>query len=111
MLGQLIFAAAIAVQQQPPFAPDNTETVISGDHDSIANRCVEDQKIMQTVTDQTVLKVVITKSPIWGTLWRADISNAKGPPPGVVFRSVCWSGGTLVRLLDMGGPEAILPPL
>lgn len=113
MLGWLVFAAAAVMPPMPPDAPDSTETVISGADDAIATRCAASAEAMREELKTTQLKVVVTRSPKWGTVWRQDSAfpiHRPGDRPNI-FRTVCSKDIEHIRPLEMFDPKASIPPL
>jgi hypothetical protein len=59
------------------------------------------------------LKVVVTKSPKWGTIWRQDEAfpvDHPGDKP-IIFRTICSKDVVVVRPLEMFNPKASIKPL
>ena len=67
---------------------------------------------MAKALHETILKIRITHSPRYGTIWRADAAF-----PTVldgrryVSRTVCWKGMEVDWRLDMFDPSRSIPPL
>ncbi len=99
--------AAAALPAMPADAPAKDEIVIGGEHDPVGMRCARDARKMWKSLKMTPLKVVIVKSPKWGTVWRADAAfpvRKTGDTPNIE-RSVCWKNGELLRPLEMFDPS------
>ena len=97
----------------PSATPQKDEIAISGAGDSQATKCASYEAGMQRRLKLTLLKVVVTKSPGWGTIWRADTAfpiKKAGERP-IVFRTTCWKGSIEERPLEMFDPKASIPPL
>ena len=85
----------------------------------VAKQCADDEAKMEKALHWTAMKVVVTKSQKWGTLWRADVALARKPnEPQAVTRLVCWKSGTgdkslstLVAPVELFDPKAGVPLL
>lgn len=99
-------AQAIPEPGFPPAAPAADEVVVSSSDDPVVARCVHSAEFDSVQRGGRVLRVLITRSPEWGTIWRADISG-RGLP---IQRRTCTATTTSSQpLLDPGGGP--LPPL
>jgi hypothetical protein len=109
----LVLAAGTALPPMPPDAPDKTEIVISGVGDVVAIRCAKNAAVMGKHLKTTQLKVVVTRSPRWGTIWRQDVAfpvDHPGDRP-IIFRTVCCKDIENIRPLEMFDPKASIGPL
>jgi hypothetical protein len=61
--------------------PEADERIMSGKGDPVAIECASDDETMRHRVRGKLLKVVVTHSPKWGTIWRADVSVPHAPPP------------------------------
>jgi hypothetical protein len=96
----------------PPAAPQQDETVIDGIDDAVAKACADRAGRITRDLNLTELRVVITKNQRWGTIWRADHSFPHAPNERpFLWRTVCWSDGTLERPLEMFDSSQSIPPL
>jgi len=100
------------IADMAPDAPGPDEKPISGASDAVAEYCAKLQAQAAKALHQTTLKIRITHSPRYGTIWRAD---AAFPPIAsgrrFVFRTVCWKGMENIRPLDMFDKSKSIPPL
>jgi len=96
----------------PPDAPEAGEELAAADIDPVATRCAAYADAVRERTGVKLLKVVITTSPRWGTVWRADSAfpGSPGAAPNL-WRTVCWDGGVLERPLQMFDPRQSIPAL
>jgi hypothetical protein len=105
--------AASDLPPMPAPAPQKDEVAISGENDLVATRCRKNEGELWNKLGLTPLRVVITKSPMWGTIWRSDAAFptfAPGESP-ILFRTVCWEKGVLERPLVMFDPSQSIPRL
>jgi hypothetical protein len=101
-----------ALPPMPPEAPARDEVVIDGTGDAVAANCAKDFDEMGTRLRYTRLRVVTTRSPKWGTVWRADFSMPVGGGVSpLLSRYVCSKEASLIRPLKMFDPAASIPPL
>ena len=102
ILKEVLLAAAVAgLPPTPSETPLKDEIVITGVGDPVAKECADAEAPMQKRLNLTVLKVVVTKSRKWGTIWRADRAFPhNATEKAIVFRSVCWSTKGGYALLD-----------
>jgi len=90
--------------QLPPAAPAAGEVVLPSSSDPVVKRCADVAERWTIAADSKVLRVLITKSAEWGTIWRADIAGGDRPAE----RFTCTSRSTSSRPLE--GKDTI-PPL
>jgi hypothetical protein len=88
----------------PPPAPGAEELVLPSSSDPVVRRCADSAERWTIAADTRVLRVLITKSPEWGTIWRADIAGGDRPAE----RFTCTSDSTSSRPL---AGEDTIPPL
>jgi hypothetical protein len=96
----------------PADAPAADEAPLEAPGDPVVLKCVKFAEMMDKQTGTGRLKVVVTRSRRWGTVWRADSAfpgEAGGPPS--LWRTVCWKSGVLERPLDMFDTRQNIPPL
>ena len=108
----LFLAAGVALPPMPPDAPDKTETIISGVGDAVASRCSAAEAVRGKRLKTTQLKVVVTKSPKWGTIWRQDVAfpvDHPGDQP-IIFRTICSKDVEVVRPLRCLTPKRASAP-
>ncbi len=60
---------------------------------------------------ETILKVRITHSPRYGTIWRADTVSRQIEGQRLVSRTICWKGMEVFRPLDMFDKSKSIPLL
>jgi hypothetical protein len=96
----------------PPDAPAADEVVIDGTSDPVAAQCASFFDGMHKQTGDTTLRVVVTRSAKWGTVWRSDSSVPldDGEPP-MRWRNVCAKQQILTRPLEMFDPTQSIPTL
>ena len=98
----------------PAVAPQPDEVRLEPPWDELARNCDETTRKLARLGGDRVLKAVVTRSPRWGTVYRADTEAepAKAPDePAIIFRTICWRKIFLVRPLEMGDPAETVPPL
>ena len=89
----------------PPAAPASEEVVLAGKADPVVQRCAGLAERLAIASDSRVVQVMITKSPDWGTIWRADLEAAGRP----MERFTCTENTSASRPLEMG--DESVPPL
>jgi hypothetical protein len=105
-------AAGPSLPPLPADAPAPDETPLATPDDPVVLKCVKYADGLDQGTGRRRVKVVVTRSPRWGTVWRADSAfPAEGDAPPELWRSVCWTGGALERPLEMFDPSQSIPPL
>ena len=104
-------AAAPNLPPMPGDAPQPDERVIDGKNDEVAARCANMSAQMNRGLGRKMLRVVVTTSAAWGTIWRADTSVPLGKGGDMRWRTVCWKTGDLERPLEMFDPKESIPPL
>lgn len=100
------------IEEMPPDAPAPDEVVINPLSDAVAERCAKSTDRVTKELGAKVIKVVVTHSPRWGTIWRADTSNPlpDGYPP-MLSRTTCTKDIDIWRPLDMFDPSKSTPRL
>lgn len=88
----------------PPDSPALEETVLAGSADPVVQRCADLAERSAIAAESSILRVLITKSPEWGVIWRADLGGGGQP----VERITCTENSSASRPLDMGD-ERIAP--
>ena len=102
----------LLVEDIPPDAPAADEVVINPLSDAVAERCAKSADRVTKDVGGKILKVVVTHSPHWGTIWRADTSNPlPGGYPPMLSRTVCTKDFDLWRPLTMFDPSKRIPRL
>jgi hypothetical protein len=94
-----------------PDAPGPDEKIISGASDAVVETCAKSQARTAQALHETTLKVLITHSSRYGTIWRADTASPPIDGQRFVSRTVCWRGMEVVRPLDMFDKSKSIPPL
>jgi hypothetical protein len=102
--------AAGVASPMPPATVQKDEVVITDTGDPVAKDCADTEAKMEEALHLTVLKVVVTKSPKWGTIRRAY----RAFPPKVrqspmKLLSVCWSASGTLQHLVLPGEDAVDP--
>jgi hypothetical protein len=81
----MLASAAFAEQYSPaPYislVPQADERTVNGKGDPVAIECASDDEETRNEVQGKLLKIVITRSPKWGTIWRADVAVPHAPPP------------------------------
>jgi hypothetical protein len=96
----------------PPVAPLADERIIDGKGDPVASDCASSEIERLKSSHAKVRKIVITRSPKWGTIWRADAvvpTDLDGQP--MLERTVCTEHLVVERPLVMLDPKKSIPPL
>ncbi len=99
------------IADMAPDAPGPDEKPISGASDAVAENCAKSQARMAKALHETILKIRITHSPRYGTIWRADTESHPMAGYRFVSRAVCWKGMEVIRPLDMFDPSKSIPLL
>jgi hypothetical protein len=95
--------------QGPPDARGNDEVSATANSDAVAATCADYGRRLADGTVSKLIRVSVTVSKRWGTVWRADISSKDRPP--IVSRIICSKGLVNVRPLKMFDPSQNIPPL
>ena len=101
----------------PPANPDGAERPQPGANDPITAKCenyaaTTREMGLREGLQRRVVKVVITTSPRWGTIWRADSEvKLSTEDASSLWRTVCWKGGVLERPVTMFDPGEDVPVL
>ncbi|MDR3510020.1 MAG: hypothetical protein P4L73_00160 [Caulobacteraceae bacterium] len=116
-----------AEQSEGPAAPDGdllappgdpgAETRLAADPSGVAAQCAAGAHGLANRGHWKTVTTVISQSPKWGTVWRADVMM--GDSPDSMFRQVCWRppqsahGAVAVTIqpLQMFDPARSLAPL
>jgi hypothetical protein len=101
----------LTVTNKPADIPQKEERPISGKDDPVAGQCAERARKSADMLGDRILRVVVTQTPRWGTVWRADSAH---PMPGAaptLWRTVCWKDASFVRPLQMFDKTKNIPPL
>lgn len=105
-------AADPRLPPMPADAPAADETAFATPDDPVVLKCANYAEMLDRGAGTRRVKVVVTRSPRWGTVWRADSAfPAQGAEPAILWRTVCWKDGVLERPLDMFDPGQNIPPL
>jgi hypothetical protein len=103
----LIGISACSDEELRPIAPgmpQPDEATITGENDPVAAACASEGALYNPQ------RVLVTRSPEWGTIWRADFT-AVTDGASSEWRFVCWSNGRLLRPLEMFDTSQSIPPL
>jgi len=104
----LMAAGAVntAIPPTPPDTPQRGEVIIDGARDPVAIGCMLDFSRSNKSLHRILHRVVVTKDPKWGTIWRADSSfpASHGYAP-MWWRTVCSKESILERPLKMFDPS------
>jgi hypothetical protein len=84
-------AHAADLPPTPPLQPDG-ETPVLGPASPEVARCISYLRLVTSRTHQHIDRSLVTQSPRWGTIFRADISTAEDGTI-VSARFVCPTGG------------------
>ena len=107
-----VIVADPSLPPMPADAPAPDETPLATADDPVVLKCAKFAETLDRGTGTQRIKVVVTRSPRWGTVWRADSAfPAAGDEPPGLWRTVCWTGGVLERPLQMFDPSQSIPPL
>jgi hypothetical protein len=60
----------------PPHTPDRNETILSASTDPAVEHCLDLAERLAVTAGGSIVRVSISSSPKWGTIWRADIAGA-----------------------------------
>ena len=101
----------LAIADMAPDAPGPDEKPISGASDAVAETCAKSQAWMAKSLHETTLKVRITHSPRYGTIWRSDTVSPPIEGHRVGSRTICSKGMEVIRPLDMFDPAKSIPLL
>lgn len=64
-----------AIPEFPPHVPAPEEVALAGGADPVVQRCAEIAERFTIAADSRVVRVLITRSPQWGTIWRGDLAG------------------------------------
>ena len=96
----------------PPSNPASDETIINGANDPVVQTCEQDVRQMWKITNVRPVKIVISASAQWGTIWRAD--GAFPVESETVRRIYCFShsidGYDPAQLIASGAVQYYAPP-
>jgi hypothetical protein len=102
---------------QPPADP-GTEVRVAIAASDVARQCDAAQRGMFAHVGWTIKTVVVSQSPKWGVVWRADVTTKQYP--ATLSRETCWSVSgpdgkpalrTSWRPLEMFNPAETVGPL
>lgn len=92
--------------RMPPETPGADEVAVSGSSDPVARRCADSAERYTIAEESRIIRVLVTRSPQWGIVWRADIGGGDRP----MMRFTCSATSTSYRPADLGeGGIAPLP--
>jgi len=63
---------------------------ITAEHESFANECLEAAKAHALRNGWTLGAALVTISPTWGVVWRADFTTSDEKTSPYVNRITCW---------------------
>jgi len=102
----------LLIQDMAPDSPGPDETIISGASDAVAENCAKSAERLAKDLGSTIVNIRITRSPRYGTIWRADTSHFYPEIKKlIVTRTICWKGMEVLRPLSMFDPSKNTPPL
>jgi hypothetical protein len=87
----------------PPHSPNNDEKVLSNTVDPIVDRCLDLAERSAVNLGGKILRVLITSSKKWGTIWRADIAADDEP----LTRFTCTETTSSSSPLEIGNIPAL----
>jgi hypothetical protein len=90
---------------QPPQGPAADEVVLPDSNDPVVGQCIEAAEIQMAPENLRIERRLITRSPQWGIIWRADMRR----PDGITARFTCTARSRSYRQVDFGA--AGIPPL
>lgn len=93
----------------PPHVPARDEVVLAGTADPVAQRCAEIAERFTISADSRIVRVLVTRSPEWGTIWRADLGGGDQPAERFTCTSNTSSSGPLGDEIPPL-PEGAAPP-
>ena len=113
-LAALLSACAAPADKRatPPAAPQPEEQTVKGSGDLVAVRCEQYAADLTRSVAWDRLHSVMTTSPRWGTILRADYSagtGAGGKPR--LWRFICWDKFVVLQPHEMFDPAERLSPL
>ena len=89
----------------PLHQPAADEEILSSSADPVVQHCADMVERMTIAGDSRIVRILITRSPEWGVIWRADLAGGALPPQ----RVMCSTAMTSIQPLDLGGET--IPPL
>ena len=89
----------------PPYAPEKGELVVADDGNSTIDRCLDLAERAAVSHGGKIVRVLITSSKKWGTIWRADIAGGDHGPT----RFTCTDTTSSSAPFGIGGEG--IPPL
>jgi hypothetical protein len=108
----MAYAGQPKIPPMPPDAPLKDEHIIDGKGDPVVARCARSERYLRERMHGKLLKVVITHSPKWGTIWRADTAWPLGDHyPPMIERTSCTERVQVERPLEMFDPKQSITPL
>jgi hypothetical protein len=90
-------------------APDKSEVPFHG-KDATTAYCSKYERHAQSILKTRLVRVVVTRSKRWGTIWRSDTAFPDPDGP-ILWRTVCREHFILQRPLEMFDPKANIAPL
>ena len=111
-LAALLSACAAPADKRatPPAAPQAEEQAVKGGGDLVAVRCEQYAVDLTRSLAWDRLHSVMTTSPRWGTILRADYAAGAGRTP-MLWRFICWDKFIVLRPHQMPDPSENLSPL
>lgn len=89
----------------PPNSPASEEVVLPHSSDPVVERCTEIAERRTIASGSRLVRVLITRSPEWGIIWRADSEGGDGRPT----RFTCTATTISSSPLGSEGPESLAP--
>lgn len=94
----------------PPSSPEKDEQVLSDLNNSVIERCVDLAERSAVSQGGKIVRVLITSSPRWGHIWRADIEGSDQGPERFTCTETTSSSSPLsfgnVPPLAVSGPQS-----
>ncbi len=100
MAGCTIQPAGGVAENAPPAVPQRDEVVINGWKDAVALHCTEREQNVWNQLNLKPVRIVVTRAPKYGTVWRADVAFPGDAHEADLWRSICWANGTAERPLE-----------
>ena len=86
-----------------PDSPAADERVLPDSADPVIRRCADMAEWRTIAAETKVLRTLVTRSPAWGVIWRADIGRSGGSTE----RLTCTANSSSSRPLEMGDDKLV----
>jgi len=92
----------------PPVSSEGEQSI--PDQKEFVGDCLSQLSVLRKMGEVHIGNQLVTQSPIWGTIFRADFTIDKRVNPNSVDRLICWkrADGRTGSFIAMGQP---VPPL